>query len=159
MIEPGTKGAAPRDVVDLDRAEALRLLASTPLGRVVYTRNALPAIRPVNHMVDRGLIVIRTRLTSRLAGAVSGNSPVVVTYAADDIDPILRVGWSVSVTGLAHTVTDAERIARYEQLLRPWVEGVMDSVITIEPTIVSGIRLIERQPTVSDVDGPSGVIL
>nr|WP_086007579.1 pyridoxamine 5'-phosphate oxidase family protein [Nocardia asiatica] len=157
MIDPGTAGDALRDVVDLDRAEALRLLASVPLGRVVYTRNALPAIRPVNHLVDGGLIVVRTRLTSRLTGAVRGNSPVVVTYAADDIDVIRRVGWSVSVTGLAHTVTDSVRIARYERLLQPWVEGVMDSVITIEPDIVSGIRLIEKQPTPSDVGGPSGV--
>ncbi|MEU1998193.1 pyridoxamine 5'-phosphate oxidase family protein [Nocardia gamkensis] len=151
MIEQETEGDTLRDVVDLGRAEALRLLASAPLGRVVYTRNALPAIRPVNHLVDGGLIVIRTRLTSRLAGAVRGNSPVVVTYAADDIDPIRHVGWSVSVTGLAHTVIDVERIARYEQLLRPWVEGVMDSVITIEPDIVSGIRLIEKRSTAIDV--------
>ncbi|MGK8491400.1 pyridoxamine 5'-phosphate oxidase family protein [Nocardia asiatica] len=156
-MDPGTAGGALRDVVNLDRAEALRLLASAPLGRVVYTRNALPAIRPVNHLVDGGLIVVRTRLTSRLTGAVRGNSPVVVTYSADDIDAIRRVGWSVSVTGLAHTVTDSVRIARYERLLQPWVEGVMDSVITIEPDIVSGIRLIEKQPTASDVGGPSGV--
>ncbi|WP_159850738.1 pyridoxamine 5'-phosphate oxidase family protein [Nocardia sp. CY41] len=155
-MEPGTGDDALRDVVDLDRAEALRLLASAPLGRVVYTRNALPAIRPVNHLVDGGLIVVRTRLTSRFTSAVRGNSPVVVTYAADDIDPVRRVGWSVSVTGLAHTVTDSVRIARYERLLQPWVEGVMDSVITIEPDIVSGIRLVEGKPAAIDVVGPSG---
>nr|WP_083889930.1 pyridoxamine 5'-phosphate oxidase family protein [Nocardia pneumoniae] len=122
------------------------LLESAPLGRVVFTRDALPAIRPVNHLVeDGGVIIVRTQLISRLSSAVRGNSPVVVAYEADDIDPIRRVGWSVVVTGLAHTITDPDRIARYEQLLHPWVDKVMDTVIAIEPTIVAGIRLIEKR--------------
>ncbi|QBS45357.1 pyridoxamine 5'-phosphate oxidase family protein [Nocardia sp. CS682] len=145
MIDPSTRGDEQRDVVALDRAEALRLLASTPLGRVVFTRNALPAIRPVNHLVDDGFIVVRTRLGAQFTGAVRGNSPVVVTYAADDIDPVRRTGWSVSVTGLARTVTTPELVARYEQLLHPWVDGVMDSVISIEPEMVTGIRLVEKR--------------
>ncbi|MBF6301516.1 pyridoxamine 5'-phosphate oxidase family protein [Nocardia amamiensis] len=122
------------------------LLESAPLGRVVFTRDALPAIRPVNHLVeDGGVIIVRTQLISRLSSAVRGNSPVVVAYEADDIDPVRRVGWSVVVTGLAHTITDPDRIARYEQLLHPWVDKVMDTVIAIEPTIVTGIRLVEKR--------------
>ncbi|WP_040786524.1 pyridoxamine 5'-phosphate oxidase family protein [Nocardia pneumoniae] len=146
MIEQPLNGVGDRDVVELDRAEAMWLLESAPLGRVVFTRDALPAIRPVNHLVeDGGVIIVRTQLISRLSSAVRGNSPVVVAYEADDIDPIRRVGWSVVVTGLAHTITDPDRIARYEQLLHPWVDKVMDTVIAIEPTIVAGIRLIEKR--------------
>lgn len=146
MIEQPLNGVGDRDVVELDRAEAMWLLESAPLGRVVFTRDALPAIRPVNHLVeDGGVIIVRTQLISRLSSAVRGNSPVVVAYEADDIDPIRRVGWSVVVTGLAHTITDPDRIARYEQLLHPWVDKVMDTVIAIEPTIVTGIRLIEKR--------------
>ncbi|MEV6216816.1 pyridoxamine 5'-phosphate oxidase family protein [Nocardia sp. NPDC051833] len=134
-----------REVVDLDRAEAMRLVAEAPFGRVVFTRNALPAIRPVNHLVDEdGVIIVRTRLTARLTGAVAGNSPVVVAYEVDDIDPVRRIGWSVTVTGLARTVTDPVRVAHYERLLRPWVGRVMDTVVAIEPEIVAGVRLLAR---------------
>ncbi|MFJ2666399.1 pyridoxamine 5'-phosphate oxidase family protein [Nocardia fluminea] len=147
MIDSGDVGDGQRRVVELGRAEALRLLASVPMGRVVYTRDALPAIRPVNHLVDEhGLIVVRTRLNSALTGLASHTSAVVVTYGADEIDPVRRVGWSVSVTGMARTVSDPRRIESYERRLRPWVEGMMDAVITIDPDIVTGIRLLERQP-------------
>jgi len=134
-----------RAIVELDRATALELLATVPIGRVVFSRNALPAIRPVNHIVEEdGLVIVRTRLASRLTSAVRGNSGVVVAYEADEIDPHLRTGWSVVVTGLAHTVTDPTRIARYERLLHPWVDGIMDTVIEIEPAMVSGIRLVDK---------------
>ena len=46
------------------------------------------------------------------------------------------------VTGLARAVTDARRIAQYEQLLRLWVAATMDTVVEIEATIVTGVRLI-----------------
>ncbi|QLY28565.1 pyridoxamine 5'-phosphate oxidase family protein [Nocardia huaxiensis] len=130
------------DVVELSRGEAMRLLASAPFGRVVFTRNAMPAVRPVNHIVDTDdFVVIRTRLASRLTSAVRADAEMVVAYEADDIDPIGHLGWSVVVTGIARQVTDPERIARYERLLQPWVEGVRDSVIAIEPTLVTGLRL------------------
>lgn len=47
--------------IDLDPAEALRLLGSVSLGRIVFTRQALPTVHPVNHALDRGDIVLRTR--------------------------------------------------------------------------------------------------
>jgi nitroimidazol reductase NimA-like FMN-containing flavoprotein (pyridoxamine 5'-phosphate oxidase superfamily) len=46
-----------REVVEVDRTEALRLLASVRHGRVVFTSKALPAIRPVNHLVDDGRVI------------------------------------------------------------------------------------------------------
>lgn len=45
----------------MDEAEAMRRLAGVSYGRVVFTLNALPAIRPVYHLVDNGHIIIRTR--------------------------------------------------------------------------------------------------
>ncbi|MGY4103081.1 pyridoxamine 5'-phosphate oxidase family protein [Nocardia sp. R16R-3T] len=132
-------------MVELDRATALDLIATVPIGRVVFSRNALPAIRPVNHLVETdGRIIVRTRLASKLTSAVRANSDVVVAYQADEIDPLRRTGWSVVVTGLARPVTDPERIARYEQLLQPWVDRLSDTVIEIEPSIVSGIRLVDN---------------
>ncbi|WP_067833723.1 pyridoxamine 5'-phosphate oxidase family protein [Nocardia lijiangensis] len=135
-------GRTDCNVVELEREHALALLAQAPFGRVVYTRDALPAIRPVNHLLDDGLVIVRTRLASQFSTAVQSRSGVVVAYEADDIDVDRRTGWSVVVTGIARPVTDPARIARYERLLQPWIGSPMDGVIEIEPTLVSGIRII-----------------
>ncbi|MFC8348497.1 pyridoxamine 5'-phosphate oxidase family protein [Streptomyces sp. NPDC057280] len=128
---------------ELDSSEALRLLAGVPLGRVVFTRHALPQIRPVNHVVDGGDIVIRTHegaaLTSH-TGQADGQG-VVVAYEADLIDPDTHLGWSVVVTGYAHLVTDPRELARYRAMLRPWVEQTMDYAVRIHPDLVTGILL------------------
>ncbi|WP_433566900.1 pyridoxamine 5'-phosphate oxidase family protein [Nocardia sp. CA-151230] len=134
-----------RSVVDIARPEALRLLAGVPFGRVVFTREAMPAIRPVNHFVENGeIIIVRTTLTSRLTSEVRAYTNVVVAYEADDIDPVTQLGWSVVVTGIARTVADPRRVAHYETLLRPWADGVTDTIVAIEPTLVTGVRLVER---------------
>jgi nitroimidazol reductase NimA-like FMN-containing flavoprotein (pyridoxamine 5'-phosphate oxidase superfamily) len=132
-----------RHLVELDRTQALELLAAVGYGRVVFTLGALPAIRPVNHLVDNGKIVIRTRLTAKLATVASPPDGTVVAYQADELDPIRRVGWSVVVTGIARPVTDATRLARYQQLLHPWVDQVTDTVIGIQPEIITGFRVTD----------------
>jgi nitroimidazol reductase NimA-like FMN-containing flavoprotein (pyridoxamine 5'-phosphate oxidase superfamily) len=130
----------PRTMVELDREESLALLASVPYGRVVFTQNALPAIRPVNHLVDNGRVVIRTRLSAKLGQAAQ--EATVVAYQADQLDPQLRTGWSVVVTGFARTVTDQDEAARLSAALRPWADLAMDTVVVIEPELVTGYRLV-----------------
>lgn len=135
--------AAAHNVVELDRGEAMRLLASIDHGRVVFTRDALPAIRAVNHLVDAGRVIVRTRLKSSVSTSVRSHnsSGMVVAYEADDLNPQQRTGWSVVITGFATTITDPDEIARYEQALRPWVNMTMDTVLAIDPEIVTGIRI------------------
>ncbi len=134
-----------REAVELDRAEAMRLLASVDYGRVVFNQQALPAIRLVNHVVDEGRVIVRTRLAATVSTVVrlSSDAGVVVAYEADDLDPYRRAGWSVVVTGFANTITDPEQIARYERLLRPWVNMTMDTMIAIQPELVTGIRITD----------------
>lgn len=127
----------------LGEAEAMRLLAGVSFGRVVFSLDALPAIRPVNHLVDDGMVIIRSRLTSAISAAVRSNDGVVVAYEADEIDPATRSGWSVVVTGRAYTINDSDAVARYQQLLQPWVNHA-DTVVAIEPSIVTGLRLDAR---------------
>lgn len=124
----------------LTSTEAVRLLASITYGRVVFTLDALPAIRPVNHLLDEGRIIIRTRLTASISAAVRSTDGVVVAYEADSIDPQTRTGWSVVVTGHARTITDPDQVSRYEQLLHPWVNHA-DTVVAIEPAIIAGFRI------------------
>lgn len=130
----------PRTLVELDRDESLALLASVPYGRVVFTQNALPAIRPVNHLVDNGRVVIRTRLTAKLGQAA--RDAQVVAYQADQLDPQERTGWSVVVTGYARTLNDPAEVARLSAALRPWADMTMDTVVVIEPELVTGYRLV-----------------
>jgi Pyridoxamine 5'-phosphate oxidase len=129
-----------RQLEALTREESLRLLASTSLGRVVFTHFALPAIRPVNHMVEGDTIIIRTHLGAVIASAVDGTG-TVVAYEADMIGPDDHLGWSVIVVGRANRVTDPGEIARYQLALRPWVSGDMDEVIVITADMVDGFRL------------------
>ncbi|MEV5374586.1 pyridoxamine 5'-phosphate oxidase family protein [Streptomyces nondiastaticus] len=164
--------APPRRRVELTRAQSLRLLRSVSLGRVVFTRRALPAIRPVNHIVDGGHIVIRTHEGAALAGlAASAQQPmtarqpapapqqpapaqppgapgrrVVVAYEADSIDPVTHLGWSVVVTGYCTLVTDPDELARYAALLTPWWDGRMDYTVRIRPSLVTGVQLLPGCP-------------
>lgn len=139
--------AGTRHLVELDRTQALGLLAAVSYGRIVFTQDALPAIRPVNHLVDDGEIIIRTQLTTRRTtsrtSVASQPDGIVVAYEADELDPIRRVGWSVVVTGIARPVNDAARTAHYLQLLHPWVDQVTENVIAIQPEIITGFRVTE----------------
>ncbi len=130
---------APDGAQLLDEAAAMRLLASIDYGRVVFTLAALPAIRVVNHLVDGERIIIRTRLTAAISAAARSADGVVVAYEADSIDPPTRTGWSVVATGLARTLTEPDYVARYEQLLHPWVNHA-DTVVAITPGMVTGLR-------------------
>ncbi|MFE1441789.1 pyridoxamine 5'-phosphate oxidase family protein [Streptomyces sp. NPDC058739] len=133
-----------RRTVELDADEALRLLGSVSLGRIVFTRRALPTVRPVNHALDGGDIVIRSHegaaLTSHTRQA--HGSGVVVAYQADAIDPRTHLGWSVVVTGFARPVTDPDDLAHVRALVRPWVGRPMDQAIRIRPDLITGIRLV-----------------
>ncbi|PWG15360.1 pyridoxamine 5'-phosphate oxidase [Streptomyces sp. V2] len=133
-----------RRSVELDGAEALRLLGSVSLGRVVFTRQALPTIRPVNHIVVDGALVIRTHEHAALTlhATHTDATGVVVAYEADDIDPRTHLGWSVVVTGYAHLVTDPAELALYDALLRPWMDRTMEHAVRILPALVTGVRLV-----------------
>ena len=52
----------------LSRDECLRLMASVPVGRIIYTRQALPAVELVNFALEAGDIIIRTDRSGKLVG-------------------------------------------------------------------------------------------
>ena len=136
---------------ELSEAESLTLLGRVSFGRVVFSRDALPAIRPVNHVVDDGAVIIRTHLGAALLSAVG----MVVAYEADSIDPVSRTGWTVILVGIARQVVDMDDLARYERMLRPWIRGSMDHVIRIVPETVTGVELL-CDPDVVESAGNGG---
>jgi uncharacterized protein len=123
----------------MTRDECLQLMASAPVGRIIYTRQALPAVELVNFAIYNGDIVIRTDYSGKLAAATRG---AVVAFEADKLDPERHVGWSVTVIGQSQEVTDPDEIGRLEQIdLNSWVPGDRQHFIRISPGILNGRRL------------------
>lgn len=129
----------PKRLRELPRSLSLRLLGSVPMGRIVFTMDALPAIRPINHVVVDGDVVMCCHDGAALLHAIGQ----VVAFEADQIDPETRTGWSVIVTGKAERV-EADLAARYRLLLRPRVDLDTVHVVRIRPELVTGYKLIEN---------------
>ncbi|MFF8925882.1 pyridoxamine 5'-phosphate oxidase family protein [Streptomyces longwoodensis] len=126
---------------ELGRHECLRLLATAPIGRIVYTRQALPAVVPVNFGLDAdGAVLLRTSTASELARAVDG---AVVAFEADAADMDTHSGWSVVVTGRAEVVTDPAEVARLERIgPRSWAPSPEEVFVRIESELVTGRELV-----------------
>jgi uncharacterized protein len=85
----------------------LELMASVPVGRVVYTRGALPAVELAPFALDSGDIVLRPY--DLLGVAMAANQ--VVAFEVDEVDCTWS-GWSVTVVGQARQVTSKADLAR-----------------------------------------------
>jgi nitroimidazol reductase NimA-like FMN-containing flavoprotein (pyridoxamine 5'-phosphate oxidase superfamily) len=114
----------------------LRLLASVPFGRIIYTRQALPAVELVNFALEGGDIIIRTDRSGKLAAATRG---AIVAFEADVVDADQRSGWSVTAIGPARAVADAADIARLQRIgLDSWAPGAREHFIRITPQLLNG---------------------
>jgi nitroimidazol reductase NimA-like FMN-containing flavoprotein (pyridoxamine 5'-phosphate oxidase superfamily) len=126
----------------LTREECFALLSAAPIGRIVFTDRALPAVQPVNFHLDGQSIVIRTSTGSKLAAATRR---AVVAFEVDDFDTELRTGWSVTAIGQARAVTDLTEIDRLAALpLATWAPGNRDHYIVVDAEQVSGRRITGR---------------
>ncbi|MFF7765056.1 pyridoxamine 5'-phosphate oxidase family protein [Streptomyces massasporeus] len=126
---------------ELNRQESLCRLADVSMGRIVHTRDALPAVLPVNFLLEEsGAVLLRTSASSELVRAIDG---AVVAFEADEVDAAAHSGWSVVVTGLASVVTDPEE---HERLVRTgprsWVPWPVEVFVRIEPELVTGRELV-----------------
>ncbi|MDX3714721.1 pyridoxamine 5'-phosphate oxidase family protein [Streptomyces europaeiscabiei] len=126
---------------ELGRQECVRRLAEVPVGRIVYTRQALPAVLPLNFSVDSdGAVVLRTSAASELVRAIDG---AVVAFEVDDVDAVRHSGWSVVVTGEAVVVTDPAEIERLARTVpASWVPSPQEVFVRIRPELVTGRELV-----------------
>ena len=138
----------------LSRSKALDLLGSVRIGRLVFTHQAVPVIRPVNHLVEGESLIVRATSGAAITAA-AGRGGVTVSYEADEIDPATQLGWSVIVTGTARLLTDENAAARYRARLRPWISGTADDVITISADVVTGYRMMVGEPAVAGAPAAS----
>lgn len=120
----------------LTPATCLALLRTTPVGRIVYTERALPAIRPVNFLLHDDGIVIRTSGQGALGAAADG---AVVAFEADHFTDNPRTGWSVTVLGRARQITDPDQIHELSALdLQPWTPVMHGNFLVITIELISG---------------------
>jgi nitroimidazol reductase NimA-like FMN-containing flavoprotein (pyridoxamine 5'-phosphate oxidase superfamily) len=117
----------------------MELLASTGIGRVILSEQAMPTALPVAYAVDRGAIIFRSSTGTKLSAATSGT---VIAFEVDSFDERERAGWSVVVTGLASVITDQQEEKRADSLDIPsWVEPEGARFIRLLPSIVTGRRV------------------
>lgn len=129
----------------LTEDEARGLLAGGEVGRVGITIGALPAIFPVNYRVIDGAILFRTAPGSKMSAAAGG---AVVAFEVDDYQLADRSGWSVLAVGRAEVVDDPATTRKaLDAHLEPWAEGARTTIVRIEPTFISGRRIVHLPPS------------
>jgi nitroimidazol reductase NimA-like FMN-containing flavoprotein (pyridoxamine 5'-phosphate oxidase superfamily) len=102
-------------VVPLDEVECRVLLLGSRLGRLAFTRNALPAIHPVPYCLHGSEVVIPAPAGSPYLPRARG---AVVALGVDAYDGDTGTGWSVTVVGPSRAVDDPAETAVLDAL--PW---------------------------------------
>jgi uncharacterized protein len=124
----------------LPAGECLRRLKSVPVGRIAYTKNALPAVEPVKFALDGRHIVIRIDPGSALLTALHHT---VVAFEADLVDVDHHRGWSVTIVGNAREVVDPGEISRLRATgLESWAAAGDGYFFRIMPGIVTGQEML-----------------
>jgi hypothetical protein len=120
-------------------AEALDLAATVPIGRIVYSRYAMPAVFIVNFKLDGGDPVFRTRKGSMFGAGVA---ETVVAFEVDRMDEAARDGWYVTFLGRAKLITSPAERTRLAGLgVDPWAPGERDHFIKIVTEKIIGRRI------------------
>lgn len=125
----------------LNHRQCLDLLQEVRVGRLAFTEDGLPAVQPVNFRLWRDDVVIRVAGGAKLAAAIDN---VVVAFEADELDPDLHTGWSVTVVGHAEPVTDVDELVEIAgTFVQPWAAGRRDHFVRIRAEKITGRRFRE----------------
>jgi nitroimidazol reductase NimA-like FMN-containing flavoprotein (pyridoxamine 5'-phosphate oxidase superfamily) len=130
---------------ELSRAECVGLLATTTLGRVGVSIAALPAVLPVNFVVDDGEIVFRSVPGTKFDVATART---IVAFEADHYDPETASGWSVLIRGITREVVDEDELAHLRTLpLTAWAfGGAAERFVRLAMDLVTGSRIVAPAP-------------
>ncbi|RKT57239.1 pyridoxamine 5'-phosphate oxidase family protein [Saccharothrix australiensis] len=122
----------------LSREECLELLATTAVGRLVFTDRALPMVHPVVYALDGESVVLRVPEGSKTLVA----RDTIVAFQIDDVRPDLSKGWSVMAVGHVTEVSDEALLTRLRDLPLP-SRGVTDRdhYLRVALEVLSGRRI------------------
>lgn len=125
-------------VTDLTEDESWDLLFGVTLGRLATSVGDIPDIFPVNFVVQRRTVLIRTAEGTKLSAAAVNRH---VAFEADAHD--VAHGWSVVVKGLAHIVEGTAEIEDAERgQVLPWIATPKRRYLRILPTEITGRRFV-----------------
>ncbi|MFC9553806.1 pyridoxamine 5'-phosphate oxidase family protein [Rhodococcus sp. NPDC056960] len=127
----------------LTLGECLRLLRSVPIGQLVYTEDALPAVRPVTFAAPDGEIVIPT-----------GGNPwferfegIVVAFEAGSFASLTRSGWTVLAIGQSRLVSGTVGLDGFDDpAYAPWTVASTDYYLVIDIASLQGQRTTLLRP-------------
>lgn len=126
--------------LELTRSDCFEFLARHDLGRLAFVDNLGPIVVPVNYVLDRHMLIIRTDAGAKLDAAHRG---VKVAFEIDGTDATGMTGWSVLVRGEAVAVSDPVELARLKELpVRPLAPGSKCHYIRVMPAVVTGRRIL-----------------
>jgi uncharacterized protein len=135
-------GGSTVTLESLSADECRELLETRDVGRLAVVVGGYPEVFPVNYVIVRDRVVIRTDAGVKLRHARFER----VCFQVDELDAARRTGWSVLVKGIVHELTDGDRHA--EELdfaaarIRPWAGGAKSHVLVVTPMAVTGRRIV-----------------
>jgi nitroimidazol reductase NimA-like FMN-containing flavoprotein (pyridoxamine 5'-phosphate oxidase superfamily) len=116
--------------------ESWAVLSGMTFGRLAISVSGQPDIFPVNFVVQRHTILIRTAEGTKLAAAMTNGQ---VAFEVDDHN--VEQAWSVVVKGRAKVLMYADEIAEAERAqVLPWTATVKRRFLRITPTSITGRR-------------------
>jgi nitroimidazol reductase NimA-like FMN-containing flavoprotein (pyridoxamine 5'-phosphate oxidase superfamily) len=131
------------DITRLNDEEALELLGTTSLGRLVVRRSDDMDLFPLNFVVSDGKIFFRTAEGTKLFTLAELDPKVLfeADHLETDAEGNPAQAWSVIVKGTARTLTGTDEIHDAERLpLKPWLPTLKYNFVEVTPTEVSGRR-------------------
>jgi uncharacterized protein len=140
---PASPPPEPREAAgqwrELTKAECFDLLAGEHLGRLAVVDDRGPVVFPVNYVLDRHTIVVRTEEGTKLDAAGRGSR---ACFEVDGFDEVTHSGWSVVVRGEVTEVTGEAELERLNGLLlRPWAPGTRNRFVRLLPATLTGRRI------------------
>ena len=125
-----------RPVTILPESECWQLLSRVSLGRLVTSADGIPAIFPVNFVVQRRTVLFRTAEGAKLVGTAINDH---VLFEADDHG--VTEGWSVIVKGTGRILRTHDEIDEAERAqLLPWTATAKQHFVRVRPLSVTGRR-------------------
>jgi nitroimidazol reductase NimA-like FMN-containing flavoprotein (pyridoxamine 5'-phosphate oxidase superfamily) len=129
-------------VRELTREQCLTKLRAVAVGRVAVTSKALPAIVPVNYVLNGNSVIFRTEPGGMLA---RGCDSTVVAFEIDALSVDGRSGWSVLVVGVAELLAGSVAVRATATGLVSAAGDGLDQFVAVTIGQLTG-RAIERVP-------------
>jgi nitroimidazol reductase NimA-like FMN-containing flavoprotein (pyridoxamine 5'-phosphate oxidase superfamily) len=124
-------------VADLAVEECWSLLRTQEFGRVAYRLVDEVHIVPINYLVDRGRLIVRTGSGNKLlAAALSSDAALEIDWVEE------TSAWSVVVRGRFHRLSEDEQAEIDDSALHSWVPTLKYEMLALLPSEVTGRRFL-----------------